>query len=345
MERVADRLGLRHQPAAARPRRGDGDRDRAQPGRRRHHRREDQGHLGVDRQPHVRRHATARGRVFCMGDADPPASAEQRPRLQHLHPGRVQPGLEARARPPRHGGARSCWTTYNAERAPIARADRRRAPTRASTEFGQIFEALGMSVADDPAEAGHIDVAQGRHPGGRRRSARRCGRRSRSRTTSSTRTASSSASATRRPRSSPTARRSRRSTATPSSTTSRPPGPARKLPHCWLSRGAQHRSPRSTSSARAASPCSPASAARPGSRRPSGRRAPRCAHRTRSVIGPGANWTTCTATGPGRARSPTPAASWSARTPTSPTARSISPKMPLTCRWETASYPGLCSAR
>ena len=39
-----------------------------------------------------------------------PAPAEQRAGLQHLHPGLLQPGLEARRRAQRPGRRRNCWT-------------------------------------------------------------------------------------------------------------------------------------------------------------------------------------------------------------------------------------------
>ncbi len=45
------------------------------------------------------------GRVFCMGDALPPAPAEQRPGIEHVDRGRLQPRLEARARAAGQGGA------------------------------------------------------------------------------------------------------------------------------------------------------------------------------------------------------------------------------------------------
>ena len=50
------------------------------------------------------------GRVFCAGDAvhrHPPSNGLG---LEHLDPGLLQPGLEARRGPPRAGGALRCWT-------------------------------------------------------------------------------------------------------------------------------------------------------------------------------------------------------------------------------------------
>ena len=61
-----------------------------------------------------------------------PAPAEQRPGLQHLDPGRVQPRLEARPR--RSGQGRRRASRHLPGRARADRqADRRRGPTRAST--------------------------------------------------------------------------------------------------------------------------------------------------------------------------------------------------------------------
>ena len=91
------------------------------------------------------------GRVFCMGDAVPPPSAVERARLEHLDPGRVQPGLEARARPARARRAPRCCDTYDAERAPIGKQIVMRA-NKSIEEFGPIFEALGLLDTNDPEQ-------------------------------------------------------------------------------------------------------------------------------------------------------------------------------------------------
>ena len=74
-------------------------------------------------------------------------SALQRPRLQHLGPGRLQPRLETRrcaARPSRR--RRSSRATTH-ERAPIAKQIVTRA-NQSIAEFGPIFEALGLLNTD-----------------------------------------------------------------------------------------------------------------------------------------------------------------------------------------------------
>ncbi len=70
------------------------------------HRREAEEYVGLERQPHVRRKAQRQPGVL-HGRRDPPAPAEQRPRLEHLDPGRVQPGLEALPGPQRPCVARA----------------------------------------------------------------------------------------------------------------------------------------------------------------------------------------------------------------------------------------------
>jgi 2,4-dichlorophenol 6-monooxygenase len=58
------------------------------------------------------------------GRRHPPAPAEQRPGLQHEHPGRLQPGVEARPRAAGQGRPASLLDSYEPERAPDRRADR-----------------------------------------------------------------------------------------------------------------------------------------------------------------------------------------------------------------------------
>ena len=152
VERVADRLGLRHQRAAARGRRGGRD--------------PVVHNLVGDDTIDVTLRSTSlwgnnkmyatryvEGRVFCMGDAC------------HRHPpsnglgsntsiaGRLQPGLEARAGARRPGRAVAAGLLRRRARAD-RRADRRCAPTSRIEEFGPIFEALGLLDRPTPSRCG-----------------------------------------------------------------------------------------------------------------------------------------------------------------------------------------------
>lgn len=173
VERVADRLGLRHQPARAGGRRGDGDRDRAQPGRRRHHRRQAQGHLGLERQPHVCREDVRRPGVL-HGRRDPPAPAEQRPRLEHLDPGRVQPRLEAGAGTARPGvaeAARHLRRGADPDR-PADRGAREQEPHPVRADLPRARDDAGRMRPDAPSTRARTT------PPRARRNARSCARRS-----------------------------------------------------------------------------------------------------------------------------------------------------------------------
>ena len=140
------------------------------------------------------------GRVFCGGDAvhrHPPSSGLG---SNTSHPGRVQPGLEARVR--RQGPRRpGLLDSYTLERAPVGRADRRpgqpvpRGLRRAAGVVRPRQRRPGRRRADQ---------AHGAQPGRRRRPRARCTRRLELKNTSSTPTASSSTSATTPPRSSRT---------------------------------------------------------------------------------------------------------------------------------------------
>ena len=89
------------------------------------------------------------GRVFCMGDAVHRHPAVERAGLQHLDPGRLQPGLEARARAQGQGGAgaagllrRRAGADRQADRA--ARQQEHRGIRRRSSQ------ALGFDDTSDP---------------------------------------------------------------------------------------------------------------------------------------------------------------------------------------------------
>ena len=151
VERVADRLGLRHQRARRRrstrrwrPRScttwSATTRSTSSCARRR---------CGATTRCTPTRYAD--GPRVLHGRRLPPAPAEQRPRLEHVDPGRVQPRLEARARAARARRRRRCWTPTT----PSARRSASRSSTRANKsieEFGPIFDALGLLDTDDPEQ-------------------------------------------------------------------------------------------------------------------------------------------------------------------------------------------------
>ena len=181
--------------------------------------------LAVDGQPPLRHH-DRQGPGVLRRRRRAPAPADQRAGLQHLDPGRVQPGVEAR---PRHRRARpgpALLDSYDAERAPVARQIVERA-NQSIADTGRIMTALGLTdTTDVDALERQLAAAQGARARGGEDPARACGRPSPTSPTSSTRTASSTTIGTPRPRSSPTARRCPPSPATPSCTPRRPPGPA-----------------------------------------------------------------------------------------------------------------------
>ena len=259
--RVADRLGLRHQRAAAGGRRGGRDPRRAQPRGRRHDRRHAAQHLAVGQQQDVRQ-ALRRGPRVLHGRRLPPAPAEQRPGLEHVDRRRVQPGLEARAGARRQGRAVAAGLLRRR-----ARADRPSrsscARTRASRSSGRSSTRSACSTRPTRADAGQHGDPQG-ELAARRRGAREAQGRDRAqelRVQRARRRARAPLPLRRGGRR--TARPSRSSRATRSSTTTRRPGPARGCRTRGSSTRAR-RSRRTTSPARGASRSSPGSAARAG---------------------------------------------------------------------------------
>ena len=223
--RVADRLGLRHQRAAAGGRRGGRHARRAQPRRRRHDRRHAALDVAVGQQQDVR-HALRRGPRVLHGRRLPPAPAEQRPGLEHLDRRRLQPGLEARARARRARPAPSLLDSYDAERAPIGRQIVLRA-NQSIEEFGPIFDALGLLDTADPEQMrANMEVRKENSPGGARGAAQAQGgdRAQELRVQRAWRGARAALPLARWCR---TARRSRSTRAIRSSTTTRPRGRAR----------------------------------------------------------------------------------------------------------------------
>ena len=150
VERVADRLGLRHHPAAAGRRRGQGHRDRPEP--------RSACPTSRSRSPAPACGATTRcTRPTCRSSGSsrpatrPPAPAVERARLQHLRPGLLQPRLEARGGAAGTRPGPELLETYSAERAPVARQIVTRA-NKSSREFGQFFEVLGLTEAETEEE-------------------------------------------------------------------------------------------------------------------------------------------------------------------------------------------------
>ena len=82
---------------------------------------------------------------------DPPAPAEQRPRLEHLDPGLLQPGLEARRSPSWAGraGAAGHVSTRSARRW-LGRSCC--GPTSPAANSCQFFDVLGVTAAETEAE-------------------------------------------------------------------------------------------------------------------------------------------------------------------------------------------------
>ena len=299
----------------------------------------------LDGQQHATPPHMQKGRVFCMGDAT------------HRHPPSnglgsntsIQDGFNL-AWKLAHGGqgpgrpeaARQLLRRARADR----QADRRPAPTSRSTSSARSSRRSACSASIDPVKmqqnmdarcddtAGGRSAARGAPQGDRLQGlrVRRPWRRD-------------EPALHVRTRWSPTASPSRPSTRTASCTTSRPPGPARALPHVWVfDRDGREGLDARPVPARAASRSSPASAARAGStpaktvgtelglddRRPRHRPAP-------------ATGRTSPATGRARAKSATPAASSSAPTSTSPGAReamAADPAARTAPRPQDPSWPG-----
>ena len=171
---MADRLGLRHQPAAAGSGHRESHRDRQEPPRHARPGHRDHRHEPVGQQRDVRDPPAEAARVRGRRRG-PPAPAVQRPRLQHLHPGLLQPRLEAGRGPQTPGRA-------GAPRDVLHRA---RPGRRADRQAGQQVEPRVRPVLrgarpdggrdrrrDEAADRG----AQGQHPA-RPRQARSPGRR------------------------------------------------------------------------------------------------------------------------------------------------------------------------
>ena len=186
------------------------------------------------------------GGCSAAGDAVHRHPPSQRPRLQHLDPGLLQPRLEAgggAAGPGRAG----LLETYSAERAPVARQIVQRA-NKSSREFVQFFEVLGLMEAETEEEMRQqIEERKANTPRGRGQARGPGRRRWSSRTTSSTPTASSWGSSTSQPRSfrmdlqGPSPTRDPELYYEPSTV------PGSHLPHVWVGRQPRARSPPSTS--------------------------------------------------------------------------------------------------
>ncbi len=123
--------------------RGRGDADRPQPDRRRGRSRSDSLDLALDRQQDVC--VALFGRAgFLHGRRRAPPSAVQRPRLQHLDPGRLQPRLEAGARRSQGKADPALLDSYNAERAPVGEADRHPGQQSRSASSARSSRPLGV---------------------------------------------------------------------------------------------------------------------------------------------------------------------------------------------------------
>ena len=165
VERVADRLGLRHRPAAARRRRRDGHADRPRAGRRRHGRGDDPVDVAVGQQQDVR-HPLPHGPGVLHGRRRAPAPAVERAGLQHLDPGRLQPGLEARLRAPRdrgRGAARLLRRGAGADR----EADRAAGQQEHRGVRPDLLRARRARHGRPGRHAGAHREPPGQHPGGR----------------------------------------------------------------------------------------------------------------------------------------------------------------------------------
>ena len=231
VERVADRLGLRHQRAAARGRRrgrDHGSRTTSSATTRIAGRRSARRRCGRNNKMYA--DALSRGPRVLHGRRRPPAPAVQRAGLEHVDPGRLQPRLEAGAGAARARPAPALLDSYDAERAPVGQADRR--PRANKSHRGVRPDLPGARPARHQrpgADAGqHAGAQAERHAGGRRAAARS------SRDAIELKNYEFNAHGVEiepalplGARSWPTARPSPPSRATPSSTTTRRPGPAR----------------------------------------------------------------------------------------------------------------------
>ena len=124
-------------------------------------------HLDIDiestsvvvRQPGLRDQLLGRPGVLRRRRGAPPP-AVQRPGLQHLYPGRVQPRLEAGVRHPGHAHE-SLLDSYSLERAPVGKQIVARA-NQSRVDYGPINECFRTAGQADPVAAG---LAKIRDPG------------------------------------------------------------------------------------------------------------------------------------------------------------------------------------
>ena len=131
----------------------------------------DQHHVRLARQPGLRHHLLQGTRLLRRRRRAPP-SAVQRPGLQHLHAGRLQPRLEARLRRqgPRRRDRCSTPTPWSAPRSAqqiVARANQSR------LDYAPLNACFAHHRSRDPVAAGLEKLARPQ-PRGRRRSAKPC---------------------------------------------------------------------------------------------------------------------------------------------------------------------------
>ena len=155
------------------------------PDRRRRDPDRDQVGLDLDGQPHVRHATTAKGRVFCMGDAihrHPPSNGlGSNTSIQDAFnlAWKLAMVLKGQAGA---GAARQLRRRARADR----QADRRPAPTSRSRSSARSSRRSACSTPIDPQMQANMDAAQGRHAESRSAARGSCARRSPSRSTSST---------------------------------------------------------------------------------------------------------------------------------------------------------------
>ncbi len=184
----------------------------------------------------VRRRATRTGRVFCAGRRRAPPPAVERAGLQHLDPGRLQPGLEARRSWCAGRPAPELLDSYYRRARPGRQAGGRPRPTSPSARPARIFDALGPAVApSDPEEMVRQHGRPQRGDPGGREAARGAARGDRVQGLRVQRPRRRAEPALRLRRRRPRRHRpSRAPPATPSCTTTPRTRPGAKLPHAWL---------------------------------------------------------------------------------------------------------------
>ena len=170
LERMADRLGLRHQPARAGGDAGARHVGRAPARRRPRARDRAAGGQHLDGEQLLRDAAAERARLH-HGRCRAPAPAVERARLEHLDPGRLQPRLEARHRHQGRGDAqaardlrRRTRASRPADRHPRQPVDRRVRPDLRGARHGR-----RRGSREDPAVHGRAlrRNASRRGPAGR----------------------------------------------------------------------------------------------------------------------------------------------------------------------------------